>query len=85
MQAYEISKDVDVASTYAGDLAAVRAIVRTLPRELRLTARIHLREFPSNKAAFVQLLNGRPLEGPIKRTWRPGRRGGALTEIPADE
>jgi hypothetical protein len=85
MQAYEISKGVDVPSTFAGDLAAVRRTVRTIPRDMRDDVRVYLREFPHDKAAFVQLLNGRPLEGTLRRTWRPGLRGGKLIEIEPEE
>jgi hypothetical protein len=85
MQAYEISKGVDVQSTFAAGLSAVRQVVRTIPRDMRDDVRIFLRDFPHDKAAFVQLLNGGLIEGRVKRAWRPGSRGGALIEIsPAD-
>jgi len=81
MQAYEISKGVDVPSTFAPDLCNVRKSVRTIPRGMRHDVRIYLREFPHHKRAFVQLLNGQPLAGEIRRTWRPGSRGGSLIEL----
>jgi hypothetical protein len=85
MQAYEISKGVDVPSTYAKDLAAVRAAVRLIPRGMRDDVRVNLRDFPHDKAAFVQLLNGHQLAGELRRRWRPGSRGGKLIEIAANE
>lgn len=85
MQAYEISKGVDVPSTFTPDLATARLVVRTFPRDMRDDVRIYLRDFPHDKRSFVQLLNGWQLQGAIKRAWRPGSRGGALIEISPDD
>jgi hypothetical protein len=78
MQAYEISKNEGEPSTYAGDLKTVRAVIRTIPRSARDWARVSLVEFPHDKAALLQLLNGHMPAGTVHRKWRLSARGRLL-------
>lgn len=84
MQAYEISKNEGEPSTYAGDLRAVRAAIRAIPRAGRQWARVRLVAMPHDKAAFLQLLNGQCPETTVLRRWRPSARG-RLIEIGPDD
>jgi hypothetical protein len=85
MQAYEISKNEGEPSSYAGDLAAVRAAIRCVPKgEARDWVRVRLVEFPHDKAALLQLLNGVAPPLTTRRSWRISRRG-RLIETEPDE
>jgi hypothetical protein len=84
MNAYEISPNSGATPTYAGDLAAVRAKVRLIPKASRDYARITLVSVPADKAAVLQLLNGKePVKQPLRK-WRLSVRG-RLVEIPLGE
>lgn len=85
MQAYEISKNEGEPSSYAGDLAAVRTAIRTVPKgEARDWVRVSLVEFPHDKATLLQLLNGAAPAFTTRRSWRISRRG-RLIEIDPTE
>jgi hypothetical protein len=84
MQAYEISKNEGEPSTYAGDLQAVRAVIRAIPRAGRDWARVQLLAIPHDKTAFLQLLNGHRPPVTVLRRWRPSARG-RLIEIRPDD
>jgi hypothetical protein len=84
MHAYEISKNEGEPSIYAGDLRAVRAVIRSIPRAGRDWARVQLVAIPHDKAAILQLLNGRPPITTVLRRWRPSARG-RLIEIGPDD
>lgn len=84
MQAYEISKNEQAAPVFAGDLRAVRDVVRTINKESRDWARVYLIQFPTAKADLLGVLNGQELQRTRVRAWRLSIRG-RLLEIGLDE
>ena len=78
MQAYEISKNEGVEPDYARNLAAVRAIIRTIPRPSRDYARIYLVACADEKDARIAVMNCRE-PSKVERTrldgWRLSVRG----------
>lgn len=80
MHCYEISPNENVPSRYAADLAEVRQQARLMAAGSRQFARITLVDVPSDKAAVLELLNGRKPAKKVLRRWRLSSRG-ALIEM----
>jgi hypothetical protein len=74
MHAYEISPNENATSRYRKNLRGVREVIRQLPRNARVHARVILFDAPINQDVFVGFLNGEVPEG-----LRCGS-GGCLTE-----
>lgn len=86
MQAYEVSKTEGVASVFAGDLAAVRQVLRTVPKDMRDQVRIYLVAVPDVKAERIRVLNGAEPTRQRLTAWRiGGARGGRLVKLDSME
>lgn len=87
MHAYIFSPNSQTQPQMLTDLKAVKAKVRTLPKESRDWARVTLEDFPNDKEAYVQAWNGhQPASRQVLKKWRiGGARGGRLIEIPVTE